>query len=252
MSDKRPQMQAGFVLHHRPYRDSSLIVDLFTREAGRLVVVARGARRPRSSQRALLQGFRPLRLSWRLGGQMGTLTAVEPDGPALPLRGERLLAGFYINELVLRLLGRHDPNPELYETYLHTLVGLTVDRSPAPSLRRFEKHALECLGYGLPLSPVALDGSAIEPAKRYRFDVEAGARPAGEGASGSVSGESLLALLREDFERPGAQAGMRQVLADAIQPHLGGRPLQTARVLRDLRRRGLGRHGSDDQTGEQA
>lgn len=240
MSEKRPQLQAGFILHHRPYRDTSLVLDVFSREAGRLAIVARGARQPRSRQRALLQAFRPLLLSWRQGGEMGTLTGVEADGPALDLSGERLLAGFYLNELVLRLLGRHDPNPEFFALYTQALAGLVETRDPAPVLRLFEKRGLDCLGYGLPLSTHALDGSEIRPESRYRFDVQAGARPVVGADSKSVSGETLLALYQEDFDEPRIQTELRRLLSVAISMHLGGRPLQTARVLRDLRRRGWG------------
>jgi DNA repair protein RecO (recombination protein O) len=171
---------------------------------------------------------------------MGTLTGVEADGPSVPLTGERLLAGFYLNELVLRLLGRHDPNPEFYALYVEALEGLSGDGGTAPVLRAFEKRALDCLGYGLPLSTHALDGSDIQPQARYRFDVQAGARPVGAGDSTSVGGDTLLALYHEAFDEPGCQADMRRLLASALAVHLGGRPLQSARVLRDLRRRGWG------------
>lgn len=252
MNDKRPQLQAGFILHHRPYRDTSLVLDVFSREVGRLAIVARGARQPRSRQRALLQAFRPLLLSWRQGGEMGTLTEVEADGPAPPLSGENLLAGFYLNELVLRLLGRHDPNPEFFALYTDALAGLAVTKEPAPVLRQFEKRGLDCLGYGLPLSTHALDGSEISRESRYRFDVQAGARPAAGSDSTSVSGEALLALYHEEFDDPRVQAELRRVLSAAIAVHLGGRPLQTARVLRDLRRRGWGGdRGETYRTGEE-
>lgn len=251
MNEKRPQLQAGFVLHHRPYRDTSLVLDVFSREAGRLAIVARGARRPRSRQRALLQAFRPLLLSWRQGGEMGTLTGVEADGPALPLSGEHLLAGFYLNELVLRLLGRHDPNPEFFTLYSDALTGLGGADDPAPVLRRFEKRGLDCLGYGLPLSTHALDGSEIDPESRYRFDVQAGARPVAGTDSTGFSGETLLALYHEEFDDPRIQSELRRLLSAAIGVHLGGRPLQTARVLRDLRRRGWGsEHRETYRTGE--
>lgn len=256
MTDKRPQMQAGFVLHHRPYRDSSLTLDVFSQEQGRLALVARGARRPRSRQRALLQPFRPLLLSWKMGGAMGTLTEVEADDAALRLSGDYLLAGFYVNELVLRTTGRHDPNPELFEVYQLALRALEqgylndTTQGPAPALRWFEKRLLECLGYALPVDEICLDGSAIQPEGRYRFDVEAGAYPlADSSGKQGVSGRVLLALAREDFDDPDLLSEARRLLAAAIEPHLGGRPLQTARVLRDLRRRGLGRPASHGESG---
>jgi len=258
----RPQMQAGFVLHHRAYRDSSLIVDVFTREAGRLALVARGARRPKARQRALLQPFRPLRLSWRLAGEMGSLTDVEGDGWALSLTGERLLSAFYLNELILRLAGRHDPHPALYDAYVAALSALA---EPVPRdgefgagtdwrrgdesmviaviLRRFEREALECLGYGLPLDDFSVDGSRVQAEGRYRFDAQSGVYPlatANDGQDRGISGRALLALIHDDWSDPSVLPEVRRLLAAALEPHLGGRPLKTARVLRDLRRRGMG------------
>ncbi|MCP1726679.1 DNA repair protein RecO (recombination protein O) [Natronospira proteinivora] len=261
----RPELEAGYVLHQRAYRDSSLIVDVFTREAGRLALVARGARRPRARQRALLQAFRPLRLSWRLGGEMGTLTAVESDGQALNLSGERLLSAFYLNELILRLAGRHDPHPVLYDTYSSALSALSrhaEDNSDegalgsrneasltAVILRRFEREALECLGYGLPLDDNCVDGSPIRAEGRYRFDAQAGAYSLADAHNRDqergVSGRALLALMHDDWSDPSVLPDIRRLLAAALSPHLGGRPLKTARVLRDLRRR-QGRSGENE------
>lgn len=240
MNDRRPQLQAGFVLHHRPYRDSSLVLHVFSRDQGRLALVARGARRPKARQRGLLQAFRPLLLSWRLGGEMGTLTAVESDGAAYTLHGDRLLAGFYVNELVLRLCGRHDPHPELYDCYRDSLAALAGEEPLAMVLRRFEKAALACLGYGLPLAEHCLDGSAIDPDRRYRFDVEAGAQPLPpDETERGYSGRTLLALLHDDWSDGMALTEARHLLAAALSPHLGGQPLKTAQVLKNLRRRGL-------------
>ncbi|MDQ2068284.1 DNA repair protein RecO [Natronospira bacteriovora] len=244
MSDRRPQLQAAYVLHHLPYRDSSLILHVFSREQGRLVLVARGARRPRSSQRALLQAFRPLLLSWRLGGEMGTLTAVESAGSPLALAGERLLAGFYVNELILRLAGRQDPHPELYAVYEACLHRLGTEESMARVLRRFEAEALTCIGYGLPLGEDCLDGFPIEADRLYRFDPSAGPRRiGGEAGTKAVSGRTLLALQSECWDSPEWDDAVvlresRRLLAQAMEPYLGGKPLKSAQVLRDIRRRG--------------
>jgi len=245
---KRPQMLAGFVLHHRPYRDSSLTLDIFTREAGRLALVARGARRPKARQRALLQPFRPLRLSWRMGaGDMGSLTDVEADGAPLNPAGDRLLSAFYLNELILRLAGRHDPLPDLFDCYDGALRGLSSlpedsDRGVAMILRRFEKQALDCLGYGLPTLDVCLDGSPVVADGLYRFDPQAGAYPLASvseprGEERGIPGSVLLALARDDWSESEFLPQIRRVMAAALSPHLGDRPMKTAQVLRDLRRR---------------
>lgn len=241
MNARSFSLEPAYVLHPRPFRDTSLIVEAFTANHGRQALVARGARRPKSRQRPLLQGFRPLLLSWRAGGEMGTLTAVEGRGQPRFLRGDALMAGFYLNELLLRLLQRGDPHPGLFATYDDSLTRLEAagHAGLGPVLRGFEKRLLDELGVGLPLDGRTVTGEALEPTARYHFDPEAGARPASAESPGTVSGATLLALAEERLDNETVLAESRRLLARALERELGGRELLTRQVLQALRRRGL-------------
>lgn len=235
MSAGQASLQSAFVLHHRPYRDTSLLLELFTQGHGRLGAVARGARRPRARLRVLLQPLQPLLLSWSGRGELRTLNTVEPDGRAPALTGASLYSVFYMNELVLRLTARDDPHPRLFEAYRVILAGLG-GAGDARLLRLFEKTLLEALGYGLNLVAEADTGAAVDPVARYRMDPEAGPRPAAD-TDTAVSGDSLLALAEGILDTPERLRDARHILRDALERHLGGRPLQTPRLMRALRQR---------------
>ena len=148
---ERIDLEPAFVLHARPWREASLIVEAFSRVHGRLGLVVRGARRPKSRIHGLLQPFIPLLLSWRGRGELATLTGVEAEGGALPLAGSAAIVGFYLNELLLRFVHRHDPEPRLFDHYRATLGRVACEDDPEPALRIFEKRLLEAAGYALEL-----------------------------------------------------------------------------------------------------
>lgn len=224
----------GYVLHTRPWRETSLIVEAFTREFGRVGLVARGVRRARSQYRGLLLPFRGLLLSWSGRGELPAITAVDAEAPIRFLRGRALFSGFYINELLMKLVPRNDPHPELFEDYGQALEGLAGSGQLDAVLRAFEKHLLDALGYGPTLDRTADTGAPVSADKRYRYLPEQGpveeegpARgPDGEDAP-LVSGRTLLALGAgrmsdaSKLERAEARRLMRAILA----PHLGPRPL---------------------------
>jgi DNA repair protein RecO (recombination protein O) len=227
---QRIEFQPAYLLAHRPYRESSLLLEAYTREHGRVGVVARGARGPRSKLRGVLQLFSPLLLSWSESGELGTLIGAEPDGAAVTLAGERVFHGWYLNELLLKLTERHDPHPRLYRDYARALAGLPGGGGEA-ALRIFEKRMLAELGYALPLS------EDLEPQRRYRFDLERGAQPAAASGSAadSYAGASLVALAQERLETREALRDARKLLRAALQRQLAGRELETPRLLRALR-----------------
>jgi DNA repair protein RecO (recombination protein O) len=225
----RRALQPGYVLRTQPYGDTSLLVEAWTRDQGRIGLVAKGAREPRSRQRALLQSLQPLWLSWLERGDLGTLSGVEAAAPAFALRGETLFCAWYLNELLLKLLPRHDPHPTLFEAYATALAEL--DRAQEPALRRFELRLLAELGYGLELS------GELDPAQQYRFDGENPPVPVLAGDRSAVSGVSLIALRDERFDDPRALRDARRILRSALSRRLGGQELQTARLLRELRSR---------------
>ena len=232
---RRAQLACGYVLHQRPFRDSSLILELFVRDHGRLSAFAHAARGPRS-RFAGLQPFRPLLLSWSGRGEAPALTAAEADGPPPPaLAPDRILSGFYLNELLLTLTVAHDPQPELYAHYAATLTRLRAGEPLEEVLRHFEKRLLELLGYGSDLRFEA-DGRAVAPDAYYHFRPGAGLWPAAAG-EGVVPGRVLLALAADQpLADPLAQRQARQVLRAALDHCLDGRELRVRTVARAVAR----------------
>ena len=223
----RIQLEPGYVLSAKPYTESSLLLEVFTRNHGRAGLVARGARGPKSKTRALLQVLQPLLLSWTESGELGTLTAAEAGGVMPPLPGERVFYGWYLNELLLRLLHRRDPHPQLYDAYATTLAQL-ADTQAETALRLFERDLLTEIGYGLHLP------DAPDPTLHYRYDGDAEPRPAPPGPA-SVSGASLIALEQGLLETPQALADARKILRAALARQLGGRELETPKLMRQMR-----------------
>lgn len=233
MSARAP-LQPGWLIASRPYSDSSLLLEVFTREQGRIGLVARGARGPKSRLRGVLQIFTPLLLSWTGRGELATLTAAEAQAPPVLLTGERIFYGWYVNELLGRLLLRHDAHIALFDLYAALLPALVGDEIEAQgALRLFEKYLLAEIGYGLRL-PTSLD-----PQLRYRYDWESGPQPDREGYAGA----SLIALRDDRLDAAGALADARRLLQAALRRQLGDRPLETPRLLRSLR--GLDAGASD-------
>lgn len=224
----RAQLEPAWVLSLRPYRETSALVELFTRGAGRVGVVARGVRSARARVRGLLQPFQPLLASFSDRGELGTLGAVEPAGAPAALRGEAVFAGWYLNELVLRLVPRRDPLPSLFGHYSAALPALAGAHASA-ALRLFEKRLLTELGYGLQLP------EAVEPDAWYRWDADHGLRVAEPGPS-SYPGASLRALAEESLETPESLRDARRLLRAALAPHIGDRKLRTPQMLRTLRK----------------
>ncbi len=236
---ERVTLEPAFVLHSRAYRETSAILDLVTREHGVLGLVARGMRRGGSGWRALLQPFQPLVVSWHgRGGGLMTLQAAEPAGTPAALSGTAFMAGFYLNELVLRFLHRGDPHPRLFAAYATALAGLAGSVTPEPALRAFEIELLAESGYGLILDHDAVDGTPLEPAGRYEYVLERGPLAAAPGApAGAVfSGSELLAIGAGRFDDPACLAAARRLLRAVLDHHLGDRPLRTRQVFAAMRR----------------
>lgn len=225
------QLQPGYILHPRPYRDTSLLLEVFTRDHGRFGLVARGARAPKSRSRGLLQPFQPLLLSWSGRGELGTLGAVEPDGAAPRLSGAHLYSGFYLNELLLRLLQRNDPHPELFAAYAQALRGLQTEAQRP--LRLFEKQLLEALGYGLLLDHEADSGEPVCAEAEYVYALESGPRrcESAETRGLKLSGRSLLSLAAEELADAQSLADSKRLLRAALDLYLGGRELKTREVF---------------------
>ena len=231
---ERVDLEPAFVLHARSWRETSLLVEAFSRGHGRLGMIARGARRPKSRMRGLLQPFVPLLLSWRGRGELATLTSAETAGIVLPPAGSAVVVGFYLNELVLRFLHRHDPEPTLFDHYRAALDAISHGSHPEPVLRIFEKRLLQATGYALELEREARSGLAIEPDANYRYTTDAGPEPwtNGTGAGVCVSGSTLLALARENLADRRALREARQLLRSIIDEHCGGRAFASRSLWR--------------------
>jgi DNA repair protein RecO (recombination protein O) len=233
---QRVEFTPGFLLHQRPFRDSSLILDLFTAGFGRLTAFARGVRGPRSRFSGL-QPFQPLLLSWSGRGEAPTLTAAECDGQVPGLAAECLMGAFYLNELLLKLTVAHDPNPPLYEAYAATLAALRAGGELEAALRRFELQLLELTGYGLELHCEAGEGKPVEPRAYYHLLPGVGVRPADPEAHGAVPGSVLLALAAGGLpEGAEGRRHARALLRTALDHCLEGRELASRAVARDVAR----------------
>ncbi len=234
----RQESREAFVLHSYPYRETSLLVEIFTRPHGRISLVARGARSPRSPMRGLLLSFQPLAVSWFGKGELRTLARAEWVGGQPFLRGEALLCGFYLNELLLRLLPREDAHEALFVQYgeaLRRLGSATGRGEPSdPVLRAFEKSLLKELGYAMTLDRDS-EGRNIDPAGTYRYDPERGAVPApGDREEALVSGRTLLDMARDDYADPSTQQQSKVLMRALINHRLEYQPLRSRQIFRDL------------------
>ncbi len=239
----------AYILHARPYRETSLLLEAFTRDHGRIGVIARGVRGAKGqASRAVLQPAQPLLLAWSGRGELMRMTVAEPAGAALVLEGHALLSAFYLNELVLRLLPRGESDVALFWRYAECL-GRLADGTLAPGweLRRFERDLLAAAGYALDLGTEADGGQTLDPEARYRFDPVSGPRQVREAATqaGTISGAALLALGEDRVPDATGLSELRRMMRDVLRHHLGGRELRSWQVLADLSAsvRGAGSEG---------
>jgi DNA repair protein RecO (recombination protein O) len=237
MSRRRADHEAGYVLHTYPYKETSLIVEAFTRRHGRVALLARGARRPRSAMRGMLLSFQPLQLAWSGSGELATLIRADWGGalqpPAGKLSGRGLMCAFYVNELVLRLLPREDPHEALFDYYAATIANLSAGESLSAVLRAFEKRLLAELGYAPLLDREATSGAPIDPGGRYRYEPDRGP-VRGNGGDITVSGRTLLDLAADDYTRPETRDEARYLMRALIGQRLHGQVLHTRTVLMEL------------------
>lgn len=229
--------QRGYVLHSHPFSESSLIVETFTRESGRVPLVARGARRAKSAVRGVLLAFQPILLSWSGKTELRTLVRAEWLGGHEPLKGLGMMCGFYLNELLLRLLPRDDPHERLFDLYRDTLDALATESGLPASLRRFEKALLDELGYGIILDREATTGNAIAAERRYVYLAESGPVAASDDASQKgveLDGQTLIDMQHDDYGRVATQQQSKALMRVLINHHLGDRQLHTRQLLLDL------------------
>jgi DNA repair protein RecO (recombination protein O) len=250
----RPDVQPAFVLHSYPFRETSLVIEVFTQNFGRVALVARGARRPRSALRGVLLAFQPLLLSWAGKSELRTLHKAEWRGGLPQLRGSALLCGFYLNELMLKLLPRDDPHEQLYQTYYRTLHALCNGGGHAVTLRRFEQQMLKELGYAVPLERDVASGEAIYADATYQFVIGRGPVRSARSTEGilgesipaygsngiaaenrlELAGQTLLDMARDDYSNPVTMQQSKALMRVLINHYLGSQVLNTRQLLKDL------------------
>ena len=229
--------EPAWLLHHRPFRDTSRILDVLTRGHGRVSLVARGSRSAKSRLRGILRPFMPLAVSWFSRSDMGTLTGAEISGAPVSLHGDALLSGYYLNELLLNLLHRHDPQPEIFDAYAATIRGLASGDRIAAQLRQFEMEFLRLLGYALNLAVDNDTERPLDASRRYEYRAEVGPVAAGERDGEMIFlGSELLSIDRREFDRSGTLEGANRLLRGVIAYHLNGKELKSRKVLREIRR----------------
>jgi DNA repair protein RecO (recombination protein O) len=235
-STRRVWLAPAFVLHQYAYRDTSRIVEVFTGEHGRLTLFARGANGPKSALKGVLRPFQRLLVSWSGKSEACQLVSAECDGLMTHLAPERLMSGFYLNELLLKLTERCDPHPEIFSSYAVCMQALCDGEVEEPTLRRFEKRLLNDLGYGLELGRTE-SGMPVEQDKYYRYAVQSGPQPCVAEAPGAIYGQSLADLQTESFGDARSLRDAKRVLRAAIDACLDGRPLKSREVMLALRHR---------------
>lgn len=237
---ERHDDEPAFVMHTYAYRETSLIVEALTERVGRVAMVARGAKRPRSELRGVLQAFQPVALSWAGGGELKTLIKAEWRG-GMPLpTGAALLCGFYLNELLLKLLAREDPHPALWSEYASALQALTADARPAAqaaTLRRFELRLLAELGYALSLTHDVASGAPVEAGERYHYAFDRGPQRVAAEPRGHwpvVRGATLIALATERYADPDVASEAKRLMRGILDYYLEERRIFSRRVVQDL------------------
>ena len=230
-------MEAAFVLHRWPFQDSSLLVELLTKEHGRYRVVAKGARRPKSQWRAILQPFTPLYVVTQGRHELQTLKHAEGRESAYPLQGNALYSGFYVNELIQRLTSNYQPVEGLFDDYQSALTALAARRPIEPVLREFEWRLLCHLGHAFDWFADS-EGDPIVADQHYRFIAEQGFMPIGDALPGCYSGKTLKALGQFELNDPQLLNSMKQIMRHALAPYLGDKPLRSRELFAQLKRKG--------------
>lgn len=229
----RVEAQPAFVLHSRPWRETSLLLEIFSRDHGRVGLLARGVRGPRARlSRATLEPFQLLQTDWAGQGELPNLRAAEAVGPSRRLTGDALLSGLYVNELLVRLTARHDPHPELFARYANLLAELVEPGSLAWNLRRFERDLLAELGYALQLEHEAESGEPLDAQADYHYAPEQGPlRASARGEGKTIRGAALIALRDDKLPATADLIALRRLLRAVIGEHVGERGLRAWKIL---------------------
>jgi DNA repair protein RecO (recombination protein O) len=226
--------QPGFILHRRHYRESSMLVDIFTREYGRLTVIAKGARKNRKQAQGLFLAFKPMLISWTGRGELPILTGIEQSEHVDEPGALQLKCGLYVNELILKLLHRFDAHEVLYDKYQETILSLLNNQDSYVILRIFEKHLLQEIGFGLVLDRDVETGEEIRDSARYQYLPLKGPVESSSKSENTVSGATLMALKNESFNCESQYNEARHLTRMLIDIQLNGKKMRTRRVAREI------------------
>lgn len=233
--EHRVTNQPAFVLHSYPYKETSLIVEVFARDYGRVPLMAKGAKRPHSQLRGVLQTFQPLQVAWTGKSEVRTMVSAEWVGGLRPLERSALLCGFYLNELLVKLLARDDPHAALFDHYVAALNQLAHDEPPAIVLRKFELGLLKETGVAGNISAVAATGQPVLAEQLYVIDPERGPREATvSDTMPVVNGKTLLDMEAGDYTDTTTQQQSKFLMRHLLSHHLNGLTLNTRQILIDL------------------
>ena len=234
---KPVELQRAYILHTRPYRDTSLLVDFLTVDFGRVSAVVRGVRQRKGSKRQLFNPFQRLLISWQGNSSLKLLTAFESDNVSIPLVGTGLYSGFYLNELLMRLLQEMDPHSEVFDAYQLCLIGLRNAQELEPVLREFEFRLLSELGYGLDFTHDALTQEAVRGDRLYRCDTQEGFSKCMPGSPANLvfDGSCLLAIAAGDYSAPETRQSAKRLTRMLLKPLLGSRPLKSRELFSALK-----------------
>lgn len=224
------------MLHQRPYRETSLLLDVLTLDYGRISLVARGMRQKKRRNQQVIQLFQPFWLSWFGRGELLTLGKMEVIQAPYWLKGHSTLCGLYINELLVRLLSQQQAEPMIFEAYQQALSGLQAAEQTEQTLRIFEKRLLESLGYGVDLT-TDHEGQTVMPERHYGYLAEAGLRQCAEqDPARLISGASLQQLHDETLHDPVSLNETKQLMRVIINYHLEGKPLKSRQLFAEMQR----------------
>ncbi|MCJ7591591.1 MAG: DNA repair protein RecO [Woeseiaceae bacterium] len=236
-SERRVQQQSGYILHHRPFRDSSQILDIVTLDYGKVALVARGSRGSKSRLAGVLRPFLPLRVSWVAKSDLGTLTGAEAAGPPAGMVGDAMLSAYYVNELLLHFLHRYDPQPEIFKLYEEVINRLVSTDNVAACLRSFELEFLSLLGYAVNLNHEFANHDPLDAERNYEYRMEQGPVPV-ERSKGPLvfKGMVLSGIAEQRFDDPDILRAANRLLREIIAFHLGGKELNSRKVLMEVHR----------------
>ncbi|MDF1797374.1 MAG: DNA repair protein RecO [Coxiellaceae bacterium] len=235
---QRIALQPTYILHTRPYRSTSLLVELLSQDYGRLTVVANSARGPKSRYKGVLQPFRCLLVDWSGARELKSLGKVELRGMPYRINGVRLFCGYYLNELLMRLLAKDDPYEKLFEVYQQTLQQLSdSDAILENTLRLFEKRLLQELGYGVSFTHDASHQQPIEAEQSYSLAADRGFYAVTghvEHQHAVFSGANIVAIANDDYSNPQVQQDAKKIMRYLLRCHIGTKPLNSRELIKGM------------------